>query len=79
MHRNVGYRNISLMSSIERGFNPPSKPPEKPLTVDEVYELIYQNEANENTMERYRRREELSYLLDEAEDREEQNDAAHFP
>ena len=79
MHRKVGYRNISLMNNIERGSNPPSKPPEQPLTVDEVYELIYRNEANENTIERYRRREELAYLLDEAEDREEQNNAAPFP
>ena len=67
------------MSSIERGSNPPSKPPEKPLTIDEVYELIYRNEANENTVERYHRREELAYLLDEAQDREEQNNAAPFP
>lgn len=79
MHRTVGYRNITLMSSIERGSNPPSKPPEKPLTIDEVYELIYRNEANENTVERYHRREELAYLLDEAQDREEQNNAAPFP
>lgn len=50
---------------------PRSIEPEQPLSVDEVYELIYQNESNENTMERYRRDEELASMLDDAREAEE--------
>lgn len=44
---------------------------DQPLSVNEVIELIYQNECNENTIERYRRDEELALLLDDALDAEE--------
>ena len=44
---------------------------DQPLSVNEVIELIYQNECNENTIERYRRDVELALLLDDALDAEE--------
>lgn len=44
--------------------------PDQPLSVDEIQELIYQNEANENPIERYRRDDELYELLDFAQEQE---------
>lgn len=44
--------------------------PEQPLSVDEIYKLIYQNEANENPIERHRKDDELYALLDLAEEME---------
>ena len=58
----------------ERGNQPPppeqQEPEDRPLTVDEVYELIYENEANENRYERLRRDDELYELLSYAEELE---------
>lgn len=48
----------------------PEETEEKPLTVDEVYELIYRNEGNENRIERLRRDDELYELLAIAEELE---------
>lgn len=60
----------------ERGNQPPppeqQEPEDRPLTVDEVYELIYENEANENRYERLRRDDELYELLSYAEELEAQ-------
>ena len=37
--------------------------PDQPLSVDKIHELIYQNEANENPIERQLRDDELYELL----------------
>lgn len=46
--------------------------PDQPLSVDEIQDLIYQNEANENRYERHRRDDELYELLWHAEELEAQ-------
>ena len=47
--------------------------PDPPLSVDAIHELIYQNEANENPIERDRRDDELYELLDFAQKLEVEN------
>ena len=47
--------------------------PDPSLSVDCIHELIYQNEANENPIERDRRDDELYELLDFAQKLEVEN------